>query len=528
MKKIYYLLITVFMLSSNLFAQRSASTVNVNVATNPSGAYFITGTDNVNKFGPTPVTIPLIKNRTYDITFTKEGYKTKTINFKAGSGDINETLEPLASSAQINYNLSVSSNVTGADVYINNQLYGKTPLNVSLPSANYNVTVKLSGYTDFVSNITLNSNQNINANFTPNSYNLSVSSNIAGADVYVNNQLYGKTPLNISLPSANYNVTVKLTGYTDYVSNIALNSNQNINANFVPNSYTLSVSSNIAGADVYINDQLYGKTPLSISLPPATYKITAKYAGYVDFVSNVNLSSNQNVTASFTPIKYTLSVVSNIRGADVYIGGQLKGKTPLNISLPQASYEVVVKMARYKDFIANVNLTNNQSLSANLVQDVYVLSVSSSVTGADVYIGGQLKGKTPLNISLQPAAYSVTVKLEGYLDYTANVNLTSSQNIIALLNPLKYIILSLPVGTKLWLNGKTYQLNFGNIKDDNKFDNVKTDIDDKKEKYKEFKIYSETNKTDLIEIRYKNLVTGPMNIEFNNKIKELRLSLFDK
>ncbi|MBP7554109.1 MAG: PEGA domain-containing protein, partial [Spirochaetes bacterium] len=292
--------------------------------------------------------------------------------------------------------------------------------------------------------------------------------------------------------------------------------------------YTLSVSSNIAGADVYINDQLYGKTPLNVSLPPATYKVVAKYAGYVDFVSSVNLSSNQNVTANFTPIKYTLSVVSNIRGAEVYINNQLKGKTPLSVSLPQASYEVVVKMARYKDFTANVNLTNNQTLSANLIQDVYVLSVSSSVTGADVYIGGQLKGKTPLNISLPPAAYSVTVKLEGYLDYNANINLTSSQNIIALLNPQKYIILSLPVGTKLWLNGKPYLLNWGNIKEDSKFDNVKTDIDDKKEKYKEFKIYSETNKTDLIEIRYKNLVTGPINVEFNNKIKELRLSLSDK
>jgi len=461
MKKIYYLLIIAFLLSSNLFAQRSASTINVNVTTNPSGAYFIIGTDNVNKYGPTPVTIPLIKNRSYDITFTKDGYKTKTISYKAGTGSINETLEPLTTAPQTNYNLSVSSNVTGADVYINNQFYGKTPLNVSLPSASYSIVVKLAGYTDYAANVTLNSNQNINANFTPNSY-------------------------------------------------------------------TLSVSSNIAGADVYINDQLYGKTPLTVSLPPATYKVVAKYAGYVDFVSSVNLSSNQNVTANFTPIKYTLSVVSNIRGADVYINNQLKGKTPLSVSLPQASYEVVVKMARYKDFTANVNLTSNQTLSANLIQDVYVLSVSSSVTGADVYIGGQLKGKTPLNISLPPAAYSVTVKLEGYLDYNANINLTSSQNIIALLNPQKYIILSLPVGTKLWLNGKPYLLNWGNIKEDSKFDNVKTDIDDKKEKYKEFKIYSETNKTDLIEIRYKNLVTGPINVEFNNKIKELRLSLSDK
>ncbi|HNZ25768.1 MAG TPA: PEGA domain-containing protein [Spirochaetota bacterium] len=393
MKKIYYLLFIAFLLSSNLFAQRSASTVYVKVVTNPSGIYFSTESDKVNKFGPTPVTIPLLRNRTYVFVFTKDGYQSKTISYKAGTGDLNVTLEPLAA-PQINYNLSVSSNIAGADVYINNQPYGKTPLNVSLPSASYNVTVKLAGYTDFVSNVTLNSNQNINANFAPISYNLSVSSNISGADVYINNQPYGKTPLNVSLPSANYNVTVKLAGYTDFASNVTLNSNQNINANLTPSSYTLSVSSNIAGADVYINNKLYGKTPL--------------------------------------------------------------------------------------------------------------------------------------NVSLQPAAYSVTVKSEGYLDYRTNINLTSNQNITAPLTAQKYIILSLPVGTKLWLNGKAYHLNWGNIKDDNKFDNVKTDTNDKREKYKEFKIYSETGRTDLIEIRYKNLITGPMNIEFNNKIKELRLSLFDK
>nr|MBP7553178.1 PEGA domain-containing protein [Spirochaetota bacterium] len=209
MKKIYYLLIAIFLLSSNLFAQRSASTVYVKVITNPSGAYFTTAIDNASKFGPTPISIPLLKNRTYDFVFSKEGYKSKNVSFKPGTGDLNVTLEPLESSTQTNYNLSVSSNVTGADVYINNQLYGKTPLNVSLPSANYDVTVKLTGYTDFVSNITLNSNQNINASFTPNNYTLSVSSNIAGADVYINDQLYGKTPLNVSLPPATYKVVAK-------------------------------------------------------------------------------------------------------------------------------------------------------------------------------------------------------------------------------------------------------------------------------------------------------------------------------
>ena len=228
MKKSLVVIFLILTFSFTVFSQRGANVVNVNISTNPSGATFIFGSDTRNVKGPTPMNMQLNKGQLYEITFSKAGYHSKTITYKAGTGNINETLQP------IQYTLSVSSNVSGASVFVNNSFSGQTPVNLTLNAGNYNISIKANGYKDYNTSVNLTSNNSVNANLVLNTFVLSVSSNPAGAQVFVNNNLSGNSPLNLTLTPGNYNISVKAPNYKDYNTTVNLSSNSNINATLEP------------------------------------------------------------------------------------------------------------------------------------------------------------------------------------------------------------------------------------------------------------------------------------------------------
>ncbi len=294
------------------------------------------------------------------------------------------------------------------------------------------------------------------------------------------------------------------------------------------NTVQVRVNTNPSGAYFTIGQSKYGPTPVTVPMIiNQIYEITFTMPGYQTMTIQYKAGSG-DINEKLIPLTYSLSITANVTGADVYINGQLYGKTPLNLSLNGGNYSISIRMAGYKEWTTSINLNNNQNINANLIPDTYTLTIGANVTGADVFINNQSYGKTPLNVTLPPGTYTVLLKLEGYKDWSVTLNLNSNQNISANLEMLRYIILSLPVGAKIWLNGKPYNLNWGNIKDEGSFDD-RDDKRDRRERYKDFKIFAETNnKFETIEIRYRNIITGPLNVEFNNKAKELKLILADK
>lgn len=276
--------------------------IRVNINSNPTGAYFtIEGNPQVLS---TPIQIKFRQGVTYKLTFTKDGYNPKTISYVGGSGDIMVTLESGNIFIPMNYTLTVNSNINGATVYINNQQYGTTPFSISLNQGTYSITVRYSGYTDYNTSVFLNTNKTVNAILTGGTKTLTVTSNVNNADVYINGQKYGNTPLTISLNPGVYNLTVKANGYNDFNTSINLTSNQNVHAELVKNTLSLKVTSNINGADVYINGSRYGVTPLTVFLASGTYSVTVKYSGYRDFNTTLNLTSDKTLYAQLDITRY--------------------------------------------------------------------------------------------------------------------------------------------------------------------------------------------------------------------------------
>lgn len=102
-----------------------------------------------------------------------------------------------------------------------------------------------------------------------------------------------------------------------------------------------------------------------------------------------------------------------------------------------------------------------------------IFAISSTPKAAKVYINGELKGVTDLNITLPPGRYTIEIKKDGYSSYTANLALKGElveaiDPILFPLNPSLSPITSLGVTRALQIDQSDKLLLFSNSGDSEK------------------------------------------------------------
>ena len=93
----------------------------------------------------------------------------------------------------------------------------------------------------------------------------------------------------------------------------------------------LVITSDIRGADVYLNGKRVGKTPHKATpLTVGRYQVKVMKAGYETFEKNVEVSSpDDTLRADLKPAASAFRVESNVSGASVELDGQPRGSTPV-------------------------------------------------------------------------------------------------------------------------------------------------------------------------------------------------------
>jgi hypothetical protein len=111
------------------------------ITTTPSGAILYVDGKNI---GTSPITLELDEGN-HIVTAYRDGYRTETRQFTISAGrtvDIKIDLQKLVS----NYQLSIATNPSSADVYIDNRYVGRSPLNLTLEEGTKNLRIERSGY----------------------------------------------------------------------------------------------------------------------------------------------------------------------------------------------------------------------------------------------------------------------------------------------------------------------------------------------------------------------------------------------
>ncbi len=120
--------------------------------------------------------------------------------------------------------------------------------------------------------------------------NLYVVSNVDGIVLKINDKEYDETKP-ITLPYGDYIATASKLNYAgDTVSFVIDKPNTNIVFNLVPvdTNVVLDIATTPTGAEVYVDNQLVGITPLKYSTTQETHQITVKYTGKYDYAFTID------------------------------------------------------------------------------------------------------------------------------------------------------------------------------------------------------------------------------------------------
>ncbi len=121
--------------------------------------------------------------------------------------------------------LSVTTNPSGAEVYINGTYAGTTPLTTNLSVGTYEVTLKLNNYEDYTTSVTIKPSEEttLNVELTPLPAHLTINSNPSGAAVYLNGTYIGDTPIDgYPISPGVYSLGIAKRGYVTYITKITV------------------------------------------------------------------------------------------------------------------------------------------------------------------------------------------------------------------------------------------------------------------------------------------------------------------
>jgi serine/threonine protein kinase len=130
-----------------------------------------------------------------------------------------------------------------------------------------------------------------------------------------------------------------------------------------------------------------------------------------------------------------LSISSVPSGATVEIAGRAgeSWKTPqLLTSLTPGTYKVTVSKPGYATETHSIEVSagNRASLDVKLNAGKGYLTVGGSPAGASIWIDGRDTGKaSPAEFTLDPAAHTITLRKDGFLETTSQIKLSAGQSI---------------------------------------------------------------------------------------------------
>jgi hypothetical protein len=200
------------------------------------------------------------------------------------------------------------------------------------------------------------------------------------------------------------------------------------------------IQSNPSGADCYFDGTFQGETPVTVTVsttgnPSHTIKVSAP--GYDTWTQTYNGNPNSGqyitITAALTPSAQTgtIQVTSVPSGAAVTLDRSKTATTPFAFTyVPVGSHEISIYLSGYQTYYTTVNVNEGQTvyINANLNPTVTTgtLSVSSSPSGAAVYVDGNYQGVTATTMgNLYPGQHSVQLTKAGYQDWTGIVSIAS-------------------------------------------------------------------------------------------------------
>jgi formylglycine-generating enzyme required for sulfatase activity len=182
-----------------------------------------------------------------------------------------------------------------------------------------------------------------------------------------------------------------------------------------------------AGAQVHIDGNQVGQTPLSFDLSAGTHRILIRAERHKPWQSELTVSPGEPVTLKdirLEPADGRLTLTSKPAGANVIVDGSYAGQTPLEIDLAaDKSHALQLSKAGYQTVRRSVTLgsTAAEKLEIQLPPMTGTVALRVIPPKAELWIDGRRYGPVPETLQLIAVEHALEIRKEGYTPFVIRI-----------------------------------------------------------------------------------------------------------
>jgi eukaryotic-like serine/threonine-protein kinase len=220
-----------------------------------------------------------------------------------------------------------------------------------------------------------------------------------------------------------YKLRIMAPGYDPLETNLDLSSKRRVDLpafHLVRSKGALQIRSEPAGAQVSLRSEdgqvtREGVTPQSIvDLPTGKYSLMA-HRGDWWMQDEVEVQRGETTNKSFAFVSAIANVASEPSGAEIFVDGKSRGRTPLRLDLPSRPHELVAHLDGWPDQQQRIDVDAQRENTAHFVFANGSVKITSAPGGATVIANGKEFGQTPLVIEeVKPGNAAYELRLAGY------------------------------------------------------------------------------------------------------------------
>jgi serine/threonine protein kinase len=220
-----------------------------------------------------------------------------------------------------------------------------------------------------------------------------------------------------------YNLRIMSPGYEPVETSVDFRRKHSLDLppfRLVRSKGTLQIQSEPSGAQFWINSEdgqvsREGVTPQSIvDLPTGKYSIVARRGDW-EMRESVEVQRGETTSKSFAFVSGITNITSEPNGAEVFVDGKSRGRTPLRLDLPARSHELVAHLDGWPDEQQKIDVNGQRENGAHFVFANGSVKITSAPGGATVIANGKELGQTPLVIEeVKPGDVTYELRQTGY------------------------------------------------------------------------------------------------------------------
>ncbi|MBA6411657.1 PEGA domain-containing protein [Parahaliea sp. F7430] len=333
----------------------------------------------------------LIRPGDYELRVSAEGYQPLKTMLKVTDQDsqsLRLELQPLPG------RLTLNSRPEGAEVYIDGELIANSPLHDQpITAGQHELLVKAPRYQSWQQTLAVegrNQSQALQIDLLPAWAMVKVNSLPEGASIKVNGEPIANTPAELELLQGRQRLELELPGFSTYQQTLEITAGEAQELGTIELEAAaglLVLSSTPTGANVTLDGDFQGQTPITLELKPQqAQRLSLSRPGYRRHSETITMAAGEQSErqVSLQPQLGEVALQISPAAAQISINGKVIGRGNQNLSLPTYEHSVEVSLEGYatvrKRITPRSGIKQRLNVSLQTQQEAKVAALRPEIT----------------------------------------------------------------------------------------------------------------------------------------------------